>query len=83
MPTGENPFSLAFGFDAVIPVKVGLVGFQVKHYNLGLNEEGIKLSLDLLQEKRDEAQATMAAYQQRTAKYFNKRVKPKQFNAGD
>ena len=48
-----------------------------------MNEEGIRLSLDFLQEKRDDAQATMAAYQQRTARYFNKKVKPRQFKIGD
>ena len=58
-PTGENPFSLAFGSEPVIQVEVGSVSFQVRHYNPEMNEEGIKLSLDLLQEKRDDAQATM------------------------
>lgn len=51
-PTGETSFSLAFGFEAVISVEVGFVSFRVKHYNSGLNEEGLKLSLDLLQEKK-------------------------------
>jgi hypothetical protein len=73
-PIKETPFSLAFRSEAIILVEVGSVNFRVKHYNPRLNEEGTKVSLDLLQEKRDEAQVTMAAYQQRTTKYFNKRV---------
>jgi hypothetical protein len=42
-----------------------------------------KLHLDLLQEKRDDAQVTWAAYQNRTARYFNKLVVPKKFQLGD
>jgi hypothetical protein len=41
-----------------------------------MNEEAMELSLDLIQEKRDDAQATTVAYQKRTARYFHKRVKP-------
>ena len=43
----------------------------------------MKFSLDLLQEKRDDAHAMTAAYKQRTARCFNKRVKPRQFKIGD
>jgi hypothetical protein len=41
---------------------VGSPSFRVLHYNPGLNDEGIKLHLDLLLEKRDEAHVTWAAY---------------------
>ena len=82
-PTGETPFALTYGTEAVIPVEIGSVSYRVEHYNPGLNEEGMRLHLDLLQEKRDEAQITMAAYQQKAAKYFNKRVKHRNFKVGD
>jgi hypothetical protein len=52
-PTGETPFSLTFGTEAVITAEVGSSSFRVSHYNLGLNDEGISLHLDLLQEKRE------------------------------
>ena len=32
VPTGETPFRLTFGTEAVIPVEVGLTSFQVKTY---------------------------------------------------
>jgi hypothetical protein len=38
--TGETPFSLVFGFEVVILVKVDSVNLQVKHYNPGMKEEG-------------------------------------------
>ena len=83
MPTRETPFSPAFGSKAVIPVEVSSISFRVKHFNPKMNDEGICVSLDLLSEKREEAQMTMAAYQQRTARYFNKKVKPRQLQVGD
>jgi hypothetical protein len=77
------PFSLTYGTKAVIPAKVGSQSFRVAYYNPGLNDEKAKLHLDLLREKRDDAQVTWAAYQNRTARYFNKFVVPKKFQLGD
>lgn len=67
----------------MIPAKVGSLSFRVSHYNPGLNDEGITLHLDLLQERRDEARITWAAYQRRVARYFNKIVNPRKFQVGD
>jgi hypothetical protein len=39
--------------------------------------------LDLLQERRDYAQITLSAYQERMAKYFNRKVNPRSFKVGD
>jgi hypothetical protein len=39
--------------------------------------------LDLLQEKHDQAQVTMSAYQEKVARYFNTRVKCRSFKVGD
>jgi hypothetical protein len=47
-PTGDTPFSLTYGTEAVILAKVGSLSFRVAYYNLGLNDEGISLNLDLL-----------------------------------
>lgn len=82
-PTGAAPFSLTYGSEAIIPAEVGSPSFRVSHYNPGLNDEGIKLNLDLLQERRDEAQVTWSAYQDRAARYFNKKVSPRKFQLGD
>jgi hypothetical protein len=82
-PTGETPFSLTYGIEVVIPIEVGSLSFRVSHYNRGLNDEGISLHLDLLQECRDEAQITWEAYQSRMAKYYNKTVSPRKFQVSD
>lgn len=57
-PTGATPFSLTYGSEAIIPAEVGSPSFRVSYYNPGLNDEGIKFNLDLLQERRNEAQVT-------------------------
>jgi hypothetical protein len=57
--------------------------FRVESYKAESNDEGLKLHLDLLQEKCDHAQITLLAYQERMAKYFNKKVKPRIFGVGD
>jgi hypothetical protein len=54
----KTPFSLTYGTEAVIPIEVGSSSFRVSHYNPGLNNEGIKLHLDLLHERREEVQVT-------------------------
>jgi len=82
-PTEETPFSLTFGAEAVIPVEVGSLSYQVEHYNPGLNSYGMRLHLDLLEERRDKAQTTTAAYQLRTGQYFNKMGRQQCFGVGD
>jgi hypothetical protein len=82
-PTGETPFSLTYGIEAVIPAEVGSPSFRVAYYNPELNDEIVKLHLDLLQEKRNDAQVTWAAYQNQTARYFNKMVVPRKFQVED
>ena len=49
--TRETPFALAFGTEAVAPVKVGLESPRVKFANAEHNEESLRLNLDLLVEK--------------------------------
>jgi hypothetical protein len=82
-PTEETPYALAFGTEAVIPTELGSGSLRVESYKAEANAEGLKLHLDLLQEKRDHAQITLSAYQERMAKYFNRKVKPRNFKVGD
>ncbi|XP_059436532.1 uncharacterized protein LOC132169525 [Corylus avellana] len=53
--TWETPFALTFGTEAMVPVELGSLSYQVEHYNSGLNEERMRLHLDLLHEKQDGA----------------------------
>jgi hypothetical protein len=82
-PTGDNPYGLTFSSEAVIPVEIGSTSTRVQYYDLAKNDEGLKLSLDLIEERREKASLTLAAYQQRVSQYFNQRVHPRKFVIGD
>nr|XP_023888728.1 uncharacterized protein LOC112000793 [Quercus suber] len=42
-PTGETPFRLAYGSDAVIPTEVGLTSYKVGNHNKSRNDEAMRL----------------------------------------
>ena len=62
---------------------MGSKSFRIGTFRAKSNDEGLKLHLDLLQKKRDQAQITMSAYQERVSRYFNKKVKPRSFRVED
>ncbi|XP_050217456.1 uncharacterized protein LOC126668296 [Mercurialis annua] len=81
--TGDTPFSLTYGCEAMIPVEIGMPTLRVQFFDEAKNEEEQKLCLDLLEERREQAALRIEAYKQRMAKYHNKRVKPLSFQVGD
>uniref|UniRef100_A0A2N9J4R0 Uncharacterized protein n=1 Tax=Fagus sylvatica TaxID=28930 RepID=A0A2N9J4R0_FAGSY len=58
-PTGETPFRLTYGTEAVIPVEIWWT------------------------KVRDQAEARTRVYQQRMARYYDRRVKHREFKVGD
>ena len=82
VPTGETPFKLTFGTEVVIPVEVGLTSFWVKTYEDQKNQQELNSSLDLIDEVREEAMKWMAKHKEVMAKYYNRKVKVRRFNAG-
>ncbi|CAL9024317.1 unnamed protein product [Prunus brigantina] len=81
--TGETPFSLAFGTEAFVPVEVHAPTCRTASYDPKLNEQRLTLNLDLIDEHRSQAQLQNAAYKQRTARYYDSRVKHRSFKVGD
>ena len=51
-PTGETPFRLTYGSEAVIPTYVGLTSYMVHNHDESKNDEAIRLQLDLVDEVR-------------------------------
>jgi hypothetical protein len=74
---------LTFGSEAVIPIEIGSMSIWVQYYDPAKNDEGLKLSLDLIEERIEKASLTLAAYQQRAFQYFNQQVFPRKFIIGD
>ncbi|XP_038688375.1 uncharacterized protein LOC119987518 [Tripterygium wilfordii] len=82
-PTGETPFSLAYGSEAVIPVEAGLPSARYQWVNEETNWEQLNGQLDTIDELRETALTRTAAYQTRVAQHFNKHVRTREFKVGD
>ena len=81
--TGETPFSLAFGTEAVVPVELEQATFRVQNYVQSENDKQLTLNLDLVEEHRNQAHLRNVAYKQRISNYYDSRVKPRSFKVGD
>ena len=82
-PTGETPFKLAYGSEAVIPAEVHMANHRVMKYRDEDNEEQLRLNLDLIDEVRMNAKQKTARYKNLMAKQYDAMVKPRCFNIGD
>ena len=81
--TQETPFALAFGTEVVAPVEVGLKSPRIELASVEHNDEAFRLNLDLLDEKREQVLKRTEEYQKKTARYYNKKVKPKSYKPCD
>ena len=65
--TRETPFSLTYGFEAVVPTELELPTYWVENYNDWENGEALRGGLDLVEEKKENAYLIMAAYKERVS----------------
>ena len=82
-PTGETPFSLAFGAEAVILVEIGVHSLMVQNHDPITNENELRINLDLVEEAREMVVVRKAEHKFRMAKFYNSRVKHHSFQPGD
>ena len=82
-PTGETPFRLTYGIEAMIPVEVGVASVKWEAFNEKSNDDHLRQSLDYLNEVREQASIRMTKYQLKMVEYYNKRVKLRRLNIGD
>ena len=61
-PTGETPFNLTYGIEAVILVEVGLTSLRREFFDEQSNNDQLKQNLNFLDEVRDQAAQRMAKY---------------------
>uniref|UniRef100_A0A2N9HMM7 Uncharacterized protein n=1 Tax=Fagus sylvatica TaxID=28930 RepID=A0A2N9HMM7_FAGSY len=81
--TGETPFSLTYGVEAVILLEIGLPTIRTKYYDPVTNETSLATDLDLAEEKRDSAFIHLAAYQNGLRRIYEKRINPRELAVGD
>ena len=75
-PTGETPFKLAYGSEAVIPAKVHMSNHRVMIYQDKDNEEQLCLNLDLIDEVRTDADERTTRYKNLMTRQYDAMVKP-------
>ncbi|XP_057532826.1 uncharacterized protein LOC130810705 [Amaranthus tricolor] len=74
--TGQTPFRLVHGKEALLPVEIGVPTLRTQCYEENENQELRLLDLELIEEVREEAALKMAAYQNRVARLYNRKVSP-------
>ena len=79
LATRETPFALAFGTEAVGPVEVGIKSPRIELAAVEHNDEALRLNLDLLDEKREQVLRRTEDYQRKTARCYNRKVKPRSY----
>ena len=63
--TGETLFSMTYGAKAVIPLETGFPTSRTSSFNPRDNDEQLTKSLDLIEEKRENAMVQLAYYLQK------------------
>ena len=61
-PTEETSFRLTYRSEAVIPVEVGLTSYRVENHDESLNDEAMRLQLDLVDEVRATTEQRLTQY---------------------
>ncbi|RZS10169.1 hypothetical protein BHM03_00041340, partial [Ensete ventricosum] len=74
-PTGESPYSLAFGTEVVLPPEVVFPTLRVQTQREEESDQQLRENLDLLEEKRADAHLRILAYIRAVAKLYNCRGK--------
>jgi len=84
--TGETPFSLVYGMEAVLPFEVEIPSLRVLTETQLEEVEWIQARFDqlnLIEEKRLTTVCHGQLYQRRMKKAFDKRVRPREFHEGE
>ncbi|RVX00905.1 Gypsy retrotransposon integrase-like protein 1 [Vitis vinifera] len=81
-PTGNTPFALAYGMDAVIPTEIGLPTIRTDAAKQNDANTEIGRNLDWADEVRESAAIRMADYEQKASAHYNRKVKPRSFKNG-
>ena len=81
--TGETPFSLTYGAEAIIPLETGFPMTRTSSFNPKDNDEQLTRNLDLIEEKREDTVVQLAYYQQKLKQGYDANVKLRPLTLGD
>ena len=74
---------MTYGVEAVIPLEIGFPTSRTSSFNPSDNDEQLTKSLDLIQEKKENAMVQLAYYQQKLKQCYDANVKLRPLTTGD
>ncbi|XP_074342192.1 uncharacterized protein LOC141679647 [Apium graveolens] len=83
MSTGQIPYSLVYGTEAVLPTEVMVPMARYGLLTNDVNNAELSHDKDTVDELREMAKIRVASYQQRIANVYNKHVHIRIFHVGD
>ena len=81
--TGETPFSMFYGAEAVIPIETGFSILRTQSFNSSNNDKLLERSLDFIEERRESAMVQLAYYQYKLKQGYDAKVKLRPLEPGD
>ncbi|KAL0417368.1 UNVERIFIED_CONTAM: Gag-Pol polyprotein [Sesamum latifolium] len=81
--TGETPFCLVYGTEAIIPAEIGEETQRVAQYDVTKNQEERVFDLIVIEEKRDAAYARILHHKEFMMRSYNKKIRLRCFQVGD
>ena len=81
--TGETPFSMTYGAEAVIPFETGFLTLRTSSFSPSNNDELLEKSLDLVKERRESVMVQLAYYQHKFKQGYDANVKLRPLAVGD
>jgi hypothetical protein len=74
-PTGQSPYFLVYGSEAILPTEVMWDSPAVEHYDEGVSEDSRRVDIDGLEEARCAALVQSARYLEGIRRYHDRNVK--------
>ena len=81
--TGETPFSMTYGSETVISLKIGFPTLTTSLFTLDDNDRLLEKSLNLIDERREAAMVQLAYYQQKLKQGYDTGMKARPLALGD
>jgi ribonuclease HI len=82
-PTGQSPYFLVYGSEAILPANVMWDSPAVEQYAEGISEDSRRVDIDGLEEARCATLVQSARYLEGIRRYHDRNVKERSFNVGD
>ena len=73
--TGETPFSMTYGAEAVIPLEINFLIQKTSSFCLNANNKLLEKHLNLIEERRENVMVQLAYYQQKLKQGYDAKVK--------